>query len=289
VPREEVVRLETERGATVGVLTEVEDERAPGLCAVFLDAGAVRSTGPSRLWTEAARRWAAAGVRSLRVDLEGIGEADGPPAGTLKVGDFYRPHFERQLVAILDDLQRRGVADRFLLVGLCSGGYWAFRTATADPRVVAIFGINAGALRWDDRLLIERQARTRRRMLEREYWRRLVHGEVGTEKVLGMVRSVAASGLSRVLRSDSGDLARCIEEDLDSLAASDTSVLLAFSGEESLAAELESYGIRGRADHWPNLRLATLPGEDHTLRSAPAQRGLRELIDAELERVVARP
>jgi alpha/beta superfamily hydrolase len=36
-------------------------------------------SGPNRLTTAFARRWACAGVPSLRLDLRGIGDSDGDP------------------------------------------------------------------------------------------------------------------------------------------------------------------------------------------------------------------
>src|SRR5262249_43325164 len=135
--REEPISIEQPWGGAYGVLTTPTEDRADGLCAVFLNAGAVRHVGPDRLWVEAARRWAERGVPSLRVDLEGIGEADGHYTGRNAIADFYTPDFDDSVRVILDALRDRGVGERFLLVGLCAGGYWSFRAAIADDRVAA--------------------------------------------------------------------------------------------------------------------------------------------------------
>ena len=164
--RETATVLEQSWGQTIGILAEPTAPGDDDLCAVFLNAGAVRSAGPNRMWTETARRWAAAGVPSLRADLQGVGEADGDPPGTLQIADFYAPRFGAQVAELLDGLEGRGVGRRFVLVGLCSGGYWAFRTAVADPRVVAALQVNAGALRWVDDLPQQREARRTGRAME---------------------------------------------------------------------------------------------------------------------------
>ena len=173
--RETATALDESWGRTIGILAEpaarADVPADEGLCAVFLNAGAVRSVGPNRMWAETARRWAAAGVPSLRADLQGIGEADGDPPGTLQIGDFYAPRFGPQVPALLDELERRGLGRRFVLVGLCSGGYWTFRTAVADPRVAAAFLVNAGALRWVDDLPQQREARRTSRAMESRWWR----------------------------------------------------------------------------------------------------------------------
>ena len=44
-----------------GMLGEPVDRPRSDVCAIFLNAGAVRRIGPNRLWVEAARRWSARG------------------------------------------------------------------------------------------------------------------------------------------------------------------------------------------------------------------------------------
>jgi hypothetical protein len=293
--RETPLTLSAPWGETVGVLAEPEAaDVADDLCAVFLNAGAVRMVGPSRLWVETARDWAAAGLPSFRVDLEGIGEADGEPGGALRVGDFYVPRYAAQVDAVLDELERRGVARRFLLVGLCAGGYWAFRTAVEDERVVGAFAINAGALRWDPDLVALRAARLGGgRARDADYWRKLLRGEVERAKVAALVRSVLrravlavrAAAMRLLDRDDAGDLSAAIASDLDRLAADGKQVLLAFSGKEPLGEEVEADGL-DRPPR-PGITFATLPGSDHTLRPPVAQRAFHELVDAELGRVRA--
>src|SRR5579884_4043143 len=78
--RETVVAIEQEFGELAGVLSEPLGPGAGGLCLVLLNAGAIRRMGPNRMWVELARRWAARGVPSLRVDMEGLGDSDGDAA-----------------------------------------------------------------------------------------------------------------------------------------------------------------------------------------------------------------
>jgi pimeloyl-ACP methyl ester carboxylesterase len=292
--RETAVTLAAPWGETVGVLAEPEGGVDGELCAVFLNAGAVRMVGPSRLWTETARDWAAAGVPSLRVDLEGIGEADGEPSGELRVADFYVPRYIDQVRGLLDHLEQRGWGRRFLLVGLCAGGYWAFQTAVADERVVGAFTINAGALRWHPDLLTLRAARLGGgRAREGTYWRKLLHGEVERGKLAAMMRSMirraglgAGAAFMRPFgRSRAQGLSAGIEADLDRLAADGKRALLAFSAKEPLGEEVEADGLARRDPPRPGIDFATLPGSDHTLRPPVAQRAFHALVDAELSRL----
>ncbi|MBS1843323.1 MAG: alpha/beta hydrolase [Actinobacteria bacterium] len=294
--RESVISLDEAWGRTVGILTEPAGGAGDDLCGLFFNAGAVRSVGPNRMWAETARRWAAQGVPSLRVDLQGIGDADGEPAGALQIGDFYADHYAAQVSGLLDELERRGLGKRFVLVGLCSGGYWSFRTAVDDPRVVAALAVNAGALRWVPDLPRRREAHRTSRALEGRWWRKLLHGEIEPSRIAQLMRAVAVNSLAllrravrRLLGRGGGPLKARIEGDLDVLRDRGVHLLLAFSDDEPLGEEVERDHLRERASRWPNVEFATLPGNDHTLRPLAAQRAAGELLDAELARLTATP
>ena len=67
--------------------------------ALFVNAGSLHHVGPGRQWVELSRRWAAEGIRCLRMDLGGLGDSPlhGPP-GELS---SYPP-------GALDDVDRGG-------------------------------------------------------------------------------------------------------------------------------------------------------------------------------------
>ncbi|MBS1675916.1 MAG: hypothetical protein JST08_00880 [Actinobacteria bacterium] len=274
---------------TIGLLAEPAAGTADDLCAVFLNAGAVRSAGPNRMWAETARRWASRGVPSLRIDLQGVGEADGEPAGGLQIGDFYAPRFGAQVGALLDELERREVGRRFILVGLCSGGYWAFRTAVADERVIAALLLNAGALRWVDDLPHQREAHRTSRALERRWWQKLLRREIEADRIVRLLRSVFLNALAGVRRSiarlagrGESSLRKGMEDDLDLLRDRRTRVVLAFSEDEPLGEEVQRYRLQEQVARWPDAHFASLPGNDHTLRPLSAQRAASALLDEEL-------
>ena len=99
---------------------------------LFLNSGMQNRAGPQRIYVQAARRFAEAGIASLRVDLPGIGDSDGA---------IERPHFDifdpAHVGAALDVLQADG-PDRVILLGLCSGARLAVRSAVGDSRVAAV-------------------------------------------------------------------------------------------------------------------------------------------------------
>ncbi|HLK44525.1 MAG TPA: alpha/beta fold hydrolase, partial [Acidimicrobiales bacterium] len=101
-----------------GVVTEPERD-AGGPTMLLLNVAIDEHTGPSRLWVELARRWAAHGLRSVRFDLRGVG--DSPTLD--RAISMYDPRWLDDLAdvtaAVADD------ASHTVLVGLCSGAYLA--------------------------------------------------------------------------------------------------------------------------------------------------------------------
>jgi alpha/beta superfamily hydrolase len=143
--------------ASVGVLCEPSPGRvAAGAPAVLLpNTGANGRAGNGRVAVRLARRLAAAGVASLRMDAADIGDggvgdaADDPP-------DTYHPRLVRDVAAALDLLESRGFAGT-AIAGVCSGAHAAFQTAVGDARVRGLVLVNlppstatrAARPRWD--------------------------------------------------------------------------------------------------------------------------------------------
>jgi alpha-beta hydrolase superfamily lysophospholipase len=280
--RESPLQVELPFGTAFGLLDEPVGEPASELCAICLNAGAVRHIGPNRIWVETGRRWAAMGVRTLRIDLEGIGESDGEAPA--EVAEFYLPKFESQIRVVLDLLEERGLGAEFLLVGLCGGGYWAFQETLHDPRVTIALLLNSGALNWDPALIAQREARRLGRVAKLGSWRKLLRGDVSVRRVRHLGSSLV-SELGRRVRRPSGPNDN-LEADLDRLRDAGTSLTMAFSEREPLLEELDESGILARLGRWPNVELARLPGDDHTLRPLRAQAGARELLDRAVERAI---
>jgi pimeloyl-ACP methyl ester carboxylesterase len=292
--REAPITIEQPFGDLFGVLAEPLGEPAGDTCAVLLNAGAIRRIGPNRMWVETARRWSALGVPAARLDLEGIGDADGDSSAFGEMAGLYVPELVDQVRGALDGLAELGYGPRFVLAGLCSGAFWAFHAALTDERVVAAYLLNPRALFWDPTLDATREVR--KALLRSSAWRKALRGEIPMERMAGLAyrtpgvlarRAVArvARGAARQTRGgDRLDLA------FDRLRDEGKRIELMFSSGEPLYEELESEGRLDRLDRWPNIGLQMIAGNIHTLRSANAQasahQALDRVLDVELRRAL---
>jgi pimeloyl-ACP methyl ester carboxylesterase len=121
-----------------GIVTPADPIRARrGRPPILItNAGAVNRSGPHRLHVKMARRWAQLGFDVLRVDLSGIG--DSPVGPGARENLTYPP-------SALDDLGKAIRAlgsERVIVVGLCSGGDYAFQLGAREPSVVGACMLN---------------------------------------------------------------------------------------------------------------------------------------------------
>lgn len=287
--RETPLTVSHPRAELFGILTEPCEEAPAPLTAVLLNAGAIRRIGPNRLWVETARRWAARGVRTLRLDLEGIGDAEGSHQRLTALAELYRQELVDQVCAALDTLERRGVGERFVLVGLCSGAYWSFHAALRDERVAAAFMLNPQALFWDESL--EASRALRRGVMRTSSWRKLARGQVPLARLRDLAWRAPitlprrALGRRAARRRGENEL----EQALDRLRDSDKMLRFVFSGNEPLYEELELEGYMARLARWPNASVEFIPGRVHTLRPLQAQQGAQEALDRALTTVLEQP
>ncbi len=271
-------------GGLYGVLAEPCGAEATR-CVILLNAGALRRTGPGRLWVDLSRRWAAAGTATLRIDLEALGDSDGSgdPYPTSKL---YSGKFVSQVRAALDHLESLGYPPRFVLAGLCSGAFWSFHGALSDPRVKAVLMINPRALFWDEDLEYARSRRMVGRAFTASMWRRALRGEIPARKAASIVGSAIRSipRLRAARRSERRRLAEVLSA-FDQLSQNHRDVTLVFGENEPLHAELERAGLLDRLDRWPNLELEALHSRDHSLRPIAAQQELAAVLDRSLARL----
>ncbi len=264
-----------------GQLFAIATDAGPGasVAVVFFNAGAVRRIGPNRLWVTAARRLAAGGIPSLRVDLEDIGDAFGAPSHPPDVGALYSEHRRHQVAAAIEEVVHRWPAAAIVTVGLCAGGYWAFQAALSDERVRAAALLNPGALVWDAGTAELYQARKLAKLRDPVWVRRLLRGKVRGEVIGRAARSALRRLIQRPRHVGGEPRATSIERCFEDIERAGQRVTLAFSAEEPAYDELVRIGAVDRLVSMPGVDLRTLPGRDHTLRPLVAQYEALAVID----------
>jgi pimeloyl-ACP methyl ester carboxylesterase len=279
-------------GTMRGILTRPLEAAHSSLAVVFLNAGAIRRTGPSRLWVESARRWAGRGVTSLRIDLEGIGDTDGDGAVYQDVARFHDERLVGHVHAVLDELQQQLPDTRFVLVGMCSGGYWAFQAMLHDDRVAAAVMINPRVLYWHEHLDAIRDLRRTRLLVRPVTWKRLLRGDVPMRRWLAFAQWFISATRARlqgqreseapVLRWQAAQVAAGFTR----LAESGKRARFIFCDGEPLRDELIQADLLTHRETRPNVFLRLIPGRDHTLRPLwmhpYAEAALDEAITEEL-------
>ncbi|MFL5863913.1 MAG: hypothetical protein ACJ780_24585 [Solirubrobacteraceae bacterium] len=275
-------------GRISGILASPPEGDHP-VAVVMLNAGAIRRIGPNRMWVEAARRWAAQGIPSLRLDVEGIGDADGSVAPYVEDGALYVPELIPQVTAALDFLQRRDIAQRFVLVGLCGGAYWSLHASVDDPRVSACLMLNPRALVYDRGLAPSRDLR--RLFSQPLSWDRLRRNVTGP-RVLAVLRWLLGAP-GRRLAARSGAVQAPLPQQtgavLQRLIDSPSRAMLLFSGHEPLEEELAAAGWMARLEQSENVWVERVAVRDHTLRPWFAQAETHAALDRAIAREVALP
>jgi alpha/beta superfamily hydrolase len=292
--RERIIAIDHGGDVLPGVLAEPHAAHAGTACVVFLNAGALRRVGPNRMWVESARRLAARGVPTFRVDLAGIGDADGDDEGWSDDASFYAPEFVGQALAVLDGLAARGLGPDFVLAGLCSGAYWSFHAALADERVRAALMLNTRALFWDGQRRLTQEASHSRKLVEPRLWLKVLRGGIARERMLAYARAIAtilarapARLIARVrARATGGDR---LDHALDALEAHDQRLWVMFGPQEQMRLELEGAGRIESVRNRPGVHVDLIDGdlEVHTLEPLWLQREVHALLDRAVERELA--
>lgn len=283
-----------------GILTEPNawnaeearhDRRRLGV--VLLNPGAIHRIGINRLYVTWARRWAALGARTLRLDISGIGDSPAEP-GTAE-NRMYSPHAVSDVAAALDYLQSSSsTLDRFALVGLCSGAYAAFHAALVDPRVTSVTLINPQTFDYKpgDTLDLEkrrnfREARYYQRAAFRaRSWVKALRGHVNfryVSRVLyGRIKAAVRSLSSRV-GEGLGFTKReyPLYEAFRTLIERGCDVRLVYCKDDPGLLHLseELGGLRRKLLAAPRFHLEVIDGPDHTFTPLWSQARLTEVLD----------
>ena len=290
--RESPFRVALPTGQLFGVLAEPADGPTADVGVVLTNAGAVRRIGPNRMWVEFARRWAARGVPVLRLDIEGLGDSDGNELVYAHTPTMYDSALAPQMRAAIDELERRGVASRFVVGGLCAGAFWSFHVLHDDPRVSAALMLNLFAFFWEDDLPVAVEVGRLRKLARVTAWRRVLRGEVSRAQIGAILRWIVRTPIDLPRRVAGRRRRRDrVDRAFDDLVAAGKRAVLLLGRGEPLVESFRKEGRIERLHEWPAVELHELPTRDHTFRACWIQGQVHGLMDvameAELERAGA--
>jgi pimeloyl-ACP methyl ester carboxylesterase len=276
------------KGTMLGIVTEsMELEGAP-VCAVWLNGGALRHIGPNRAWVEAARRWAARGIPTVRVDLRGIGDSEGEDLEPGEVlPSLYADQRTEQTLAIMDELSSRGFPDRFVLGGLCSGAYWSLHAALADSRVAGAMLINLYSFFWSRELVKERDTHAAMARLRATAGRQRRRPDLNAKLLKKVVTNMRPGRIrASAGRPVEGAQADRVNEALDTLRLHGTETLFLLSHSEPLYDQFARQRQLERLERWPNVTIERIPSRDHMFRAIWLQSEVHDALDRAVERVL---
>lgn len=283
----------------LGILCEPDErqEARTSDAVIFLNVGSNHRVGSNRMYVKMARTLAAHGITSLRFDVSGIGDSIST-AGIENRLYAKEAIFDAQ--AAMDALKDHREAERFFLVGLCSGAYLAFQTAHADPRVAGQVLINSQTFHWKDGDTLEVSLRKNYRstrfytteMWNPQVWGRVLRGEVNARGIAG---TLASRALERAKRGATSAFARVRTGrlEVDDVAAQfkdilkrGTETLLVFGANDGGLDQMETHlgPDAKKLEKFVNFKLEIVEGSDHTFTPLWSQDWLEHLVISTVER-----
>jgi len=258
---------------------------------LFLNSGATHHVGSGRATVLQARRLAALGYPSLRIDVTGIGDSPARPGQPDNL--LYTQTVMADVRAALDWLEGEG-HERCVIVGLCAGGAPALlaglgEAGSGDDRVAGQILLNPGRFELGKGIAVTEVLRSVAHRSAGGYLREALRPAKlramlrNRSRVTGLVKRLAAR-LGRKALIKSGLTAGVLKV-FRRLSAQGRRVLLVYSVGDMTYGEFELHlGPGGRCLHGlPGIQVEYLERADHSLTDWSARKRLDRLIDRHLE------
>ena len=271
-------------GDNVGIVCAPVTPKPDLPAVMFLNSGVNPRSGYGRQTTDLARILAAEGVRSLRLDLRGVGDAEDRPDGAPPLYNLDALNEARAGIDRLD------AGNGVVVTGNCSGAFLGFHLLCADPRVRAGVLSNLYCFDWDPATDLTAALKPSFRspaayaslLRRKDAWRRVLRGEVKVGAIAGRLASVALSRLRQI----AGKLMRpfpsatSVAGRVATLRKRGASLTLVFSEGEAGLGEVAIH--LGRSPKTVAKRLGhpviVLPETDHNMSTEGAQERMHEIL-----------
>jgi pimeloyl-ACP methyl ester carboxylesterase len=259
-----------------GILSTPEKPPPSRRGLLLLNAGSVHHIGPNRLYVTLARRWAALGHAVLRMDFSGIGDSGPRPGKPENI--VYTDHADDDIQRGIDFLRRQPGVREVHALGLCSGGYNAFKAAVSGLPLDGVLVINPLTFFFKP----EQPAETRehelayatqrygRRLLSPEAWKKLLKGQVRLDAfaqvMVTRARNLARDRLRIVARRVGIRVGDDLELELVAITRRNVALNFLFAANDPGIALLRDQGgsTVTRLQERKQLGIQIIDGPDHT-------------------------
>jgi pimeloyl-ACP methyl ester carboxylesterase len=271
-------------GRLFGILTIPARESVPRPAVIFLNTGAEYHAGPSRLYVPLARTWAAAGHLVMRFDQGGIGDSLPPPGA--KENIIYSAHAIDDLREALAFVKRTDPRRALVVIGLCSGGWHAFRAVRDALPVDAIASINPPLFLRDrswtgERLREYLEVNDRRPRLDLSPWPRLRALDAACRSFLRvLIASIRRTVLTAFQRSLGRPMGDGLATDLQEITARGVPSLFVFSRGDPALDYFQLHGgvaLRQRRER-DCISHLVVDNAGHSFQPSEAQRALQRVL-----------
>ncbi len=269
---ERALLFECQGESLVGIVT-VPDSESVDTGVLIVVGGPQYRAGSHRQFVHLARHLADRGIPCMRFDYRGMGDACGEQRDFSDV----EQDIDAALGTFLDSVPS---LRRVVLWGLCDGASAACCFAPDDARVSGLVLVNPWVRTEQSEAATVLRHYYVKRLLDREFWRRLFTGSVSLRRSLaslwGYLRSaVAPKDDAQDARSE-GTLPERMAAGLDAASRSTLAVL---SGDDIVAREFDR--VREESADWRRLSremtIERLPDADHTFSTAAWRQTVEQL------------
>lgn len=288
-------------GPYFGIYCEPDHPRADAPGMLFFNTGASHHIGDGRIFVLFARRLAALGIASLRMDLGGLGDAV-PSADEITLDTIYSDTSCVDAMAGVDWLVARGHA-RVATFGVCGGAFVGLHACARHPAIVGTFGVNLQKFIWDGagRNPGEHQFASSkvylRAALTPEKWRKTLRGQsnpLRIARVLGrrVVRSIVLNTAGWIEQTTGWPVATNeVRALIRAVHAKGVQLRLVYGDfDVGLDEARVQFGARlGALRRYGNVQVATLPKLDHALFTRTARETTMADAQSWLFRELIRP
>jgi pimeloyl-ACP methyl ester carboxylesterase len=278
-----------------GVLSTVESPPPARKGLLLLNAGSVHHIGSNRLYVTLARRWAALGHAVLRLDISGIGDSR-PRAGEPE-NVVYTEHAITDVAAALSFLRRQPGVVEVHALGLCSGGYNAFKAAVAGVALDGVVLINPLTFFYKPGMSLdaapyhvtEEATRYTRRMYSLDAWKKLLRGDVHLDaltRVMARRIGLYARDRARALARHAGiKLGDDLALELQDVTRRNVSLRFIFAADDPGVSLLKNQGgaTVDKLRRKGQLGIDLIAGADHTFTPLWSQPLVIDTLAAHLD------